>query len=487
MDESTVHRRAPWLLAAALLAPLFAMAVLPLHDTSEPRYAEIARLMAQTGDWVTPWFAPDVPFWGKPPLSFWAQALAVKCLGVSEFALRLPSWLCWLATNAALWAGVRRVHGARVALWTALVYATCVLTSVCAGAVLTDPFLALGTTLSLAAFAVTLHEDRPPIFWRYGFFLGLAVGLLAKGPLAVVLCTAPALAWAGLQRWRKHAALGRLPWVRGLLLCAAVSLPWYVLAEWKTPGFLHYFIVGEHFLRFVDAGWSGDLYGTAHREVAGTIWLYWLMAAFPWGALALVALLAAACRARLRLTLYALLRPVHQHPLSPLWLAAALCAPIFFTFSANILWTYVLPALAGFSVMMAQSIVACAPRVRHLRRVLHVTAAMVPTAVLILTASVGAQPDLGKTERGLVQHVAQVAPELPLIYWDDPPFSARFYTAGRVQGQSGAALTQMLASAPQHPFWLAVAHNRQRQIEARIGPLRVHYRNRRYMLLRLPQ
>ena len=76
------------------------MAVMPLADTSEPRYAEIARLMAVTGDWVTPWFEPGVPFWGKPPLAFWAPALSIKLLGLSEFSLRLPAFAAMLGVLA---------------------------------------------------------------------------------------------------------------------------------------------------------------------------------------------------------------------------------------------------------------------------------------------------------------------------------------------------------------------------------------------------
>ncbi|NLZ11765.1 MAG: glycosyltransferase family 39 protein, partial [Alcaligenaceae bacterium] len=55
------------LLMLLLGVPLLAMVMMPLADTTEPRYAEIARLMAASGDWITPWFEPGVPFWGKPP------------------------------------------------------------------------------------------------------------------------------------------------------------------------------------------------------------------------------------------------------------------------------------------------------------------------------------------------------------------------------------------------------------------------------------
>ena len=95
----------PWFLVlAAILASRFiGMALFPFADTTEPRYAEIARLMAETGDWITPWFEPGVPFWGKPPLSFWAQAASIKLFGVSEFAIRLPAWLATLGIVYLTW------------------------------------------------------------------------------------------------------------------------------------------------------------------------------------------------------------------------------------------------------------------------------------------------------------------------------------------------------------------------------------------------
>ncbi len=86
------------LLAALLLSRWVAMAMIPLTDTSEASYAEIARLMAVSGDWITPWFREQVPFWGKPPLSFWAQALALTVLPGREFAPRFPAWLAHLGT-----------------------------------------------------------------------------------------------------------------------------------------------------------------------------------------------------------------------------------------------------------------------------------------------------------------------------------------------------------------------------------------------------
>jgi len=267
-------------LAGIVLARLYSMAVMPLVDTSEPRYAEIARLMAESGDWITPWFEPGVPFWGKPPLSFWSQALGILMLGGSEFAVRFPSFVAMAALAALLYRAADILAGRASARLATLVLASMLLPLAAAGAVLTDSFFALGVSYSMLAFLVA--PTRSTLFWRYGFFVGLAIGLLSKGPLTFVLIGIAIVPWIAVHRQRLLYVTA-LPWFKGMLVTLALTVPWYVYAEAKTPGFLQYFLVGEHFLRFLDAGWKGDLYGTAHERPLGSIWAEWLLASFPWG------------------------------------------------------------------------------------------------------------------------------------------------------------------------------------------------------------
>jgi len=63
---------------------------IPLMDKTEARYAEIARIMAETNNWITPQIDYGVPFWAKPPLSTWLSALSFELFGVNEFAARFP-------------------------------------------------------------------------------------------------------------------------------------------------------------------------------------------------------------------------------------------------------------------------------------------------------------------------------------------------------------------------------------------------------------
>ncbi|WP_227507883.1 ArnT family glycosyltransferase [Marinobacter sp. CP1] len=224
---------------------------------------------------------------GKPPLSFWAQAASLKIFGLSEFSLRLPAWFATIGIVWLTWCLANHARGAAVARWSTLVLSTMALTYISAGAVMTDTFLVFGTTLSLVSvwFVLSGRSD----YWRWWFFMGLAIGLLSKGPLAVVLTVIPLVLWAAIFRQRLQ-PLKKLPWLLGSLLTLAIAVPWYVLAELKTPGFLNYFIIGEHFSRFLDPGWAGDLYGSAHDRPKGMIWIFWLWASFPWVSLAWLAL-----------------------------------------------------------------------------------------------------------------------------------------------------------------------------------------------------
>jgi 4-amino-4-deoxy-L-arabinose transferase-like glycosyltransferase len=77
----SINKTHLWLLLAfALLLRLISLAAYPLMDTTEARYGEMARLMVETGNWLTPQFDYGVPFWGKPPLFTWMSAYGIELL-----------------------------------------------------------------------------------------------------------------------------------------------------------------------------------------------------------------------------------------------------------------------------------------------------------------------------------------------------------------------------------------------------------------------
>lgn len=472
-SRDLLTRRWIWLLAAIFGLRLILMGTMPMADTSEPRYAEIARLMASTGDWITPWFEPGVPFWGKPPLAFWASALSFRWFGNTDLAARLPAWLATLAVVALLYSYARERFDTERAKLATLIYSTSLLPFALAGAVLTDAYLTLAITLGLVAVAKQLPARR--LGWGYAFFISLALGMLSKGPLALVLMLAVLMPWLLWQRQAAWQSIKRLPWAGGMLLFLALSLPWYILAEIKTPGFLQYFIVGEHFYRFVDPGWQGDLYGSAHQRVYGAIWFDWLLATLPWGPYAVWCMLRG-----IRHTARPWRALAQMSPDSSLLLWWALATPAFFTLSGNILWTYVLPSLPAFALLLAghlQTASHQAPvRVRW-----PALLAPVPAVAIVLGAAVFIEPDLLKTERDLIAvQQAHATAGQPLYYLDGMPFSARYYSRNQAQALNDGISENLLATHPAGVF-LAVRNDAIPASGLPANAAKV-YKNRRYTL-----
>lgn len=471
-----------------MLLALIPIAFMPFQDTSEPRYAEIARLMYSTGDWITPWFEPGKPFWGKPPFSFWAAAASMHVFGVNEFAARFPAWLSMCLSLLLIRSSVARVYGLSVAQWSILIYVSMVLVFINIGAVLTDPFLALGTCLVLCSFLVCMNPQdlvhsqssgnkRLSLrAWGMLGFIGLALGLLAKGPLVFVLVGIPIFCYLTLYkaRWTRFADV--YPWRSGIMVVLALVLPWYILAEIKTPGFLNYFIVGEHFWRFVGAGWQGDLYGTAHQQAYGTIWLNALVATLPWWPMVAVVSYFLWRQGELG----SVWRHLKQSPLWVFVLTWALSCGVFFTFSGNILWTYLLPSMAGIALFFAQIMEASnKPRLKENAPYL----ALLMPSLLVLAVLVGSFfPNLWRTEKSLVAYVQAQEPA-SLYYYKERPFSARFYSAEKVQRIDEAALQSK--ELVNHPWFIAVKKDALDQFEV-YRPQSAHkvFENKRYVLFK---
>lgn len=403
-----------------LISRLLANFIIPLNDTTEARYTEIARKMLETGNWVTLQQDYGIPFWAKPPLSTWLTAISMKCFGINEFAARLPSLILSLAMLWLVWKLAKKQVDSVVALITTLVLSGSFFFFLNAGAVMTEPALIFCTTLSFVAFWFAINEETK--LWSYLFFVGLGLGLLAKGPIAVVLVGLPIFFWVLLRKewlnlWR------RLPWVTGTLLLCFIALPWYLLAEHRTPGFLNYFILGEHVQRFLTPGWSGDKYGMAHNAPKGIIWIFALVGLLPWTGILLFWLL----KYRRRCfksnkgdgwTSYLVLNTV-----LPL---------LFFTFAGNIIYPYVFPILPAFALLFTE---IWKSRAYSLAKSFWIPYCAVIAGVFALVASIlfTLTPNyVGKTQKPVIaawqSHAATHKGDL--VYWGPPDFSAQFYSHG---------------------------------------------------------
>lgn len=407
--------------ASLLLVRLFAMFALPFVDTTEARYAEIARIMLETGDWITPQFDHGVPFWGKPPLHTWLSAAGMALFGIGEFGARVFIGASTFGVLALTFHWVKQRDGLDQALVVGVVLFASVMFFGASAFVMTDMVLTLGTTLSMVSFYNCITGVESSRFWGRLFFVGLAIGLLAKGPVAIVLTAIPLGCWLVLTgNWHR---LRNVPWLSGCALLVLLALPWYIMAEIKTPGFLEYFLVGEHFERFVVSGWEGDLYGAGHARPLGIIWVYWIAAFLPWTIFAIP--LALTFRSGPDAA------DTHWHLYLLMWVLSPL---ILFTPAANLLSAYVLPSLPTTAVLFVSLWTRGIDTASRLSRIAFICAIGSVAAVfaVVSTLAVVAPQSLKlKTERELVRQAQNVQPGIKITYWGRRSFSADFYTQNR--------------------------------------------------------
>lgn len=412
-------------------------AALPVMEFSEARYAEIARQIIVTGNWVTLWFSDGEPFWGKPPLAFWSIAVSYLVLGVNELTARLPSLLATIGTGAALFWWSKTLMPRRTAWHAVLCYASCVIVLQTAGSVITDPILTLMTTLVMMAFWQAVHMQQKGFAWL--MWIALALGVLTKGPVALVLCGLPCgLSLLIYRHWRVFFSHTHLFF--GLLLLVAVAAPWYYLAESRTPGFWDYFMVGEHFERYIHNEWAGDKYGAVKDRPFGTIWVFFLIASLPWSLVMLYGLSNTGLRREL-LEKYKCNQTLIVYLLS--WTIAPLC---FFTLSSSVLMTYVLPCIPAFCLIVAAGIQRS-----------HLTIALIAVPVFF-TISIGTYWTLYADHRynqwPIVKTYIEHNQEDPgiLIYTGKRRFAPVFYTQGNVRFENA----ETRHGIPDSTFYIAV-------------------------------
>ena len=263
-------------------------------------------------------------------------------------------------------------------------------------------------------------------------------------------------------------------------MTAVLVCPWYIVAELKTPGFLDYFLVGEHIRRFLDPGWAGDLYGSAHNQPKGMIWMFWLWASFPWGIVALVSLALAWFRGEKR----GIVSKTISSPCVSFLLVSALAPMLFFTFAGNILWTYILPSLPFTAILVGRWASECQSfRLACLRSGLVALAPILLTVFVGLTAT-GWQSL--KTEKELVSYyqLTRTADDSPLIYLDDLPFSARFYSGGAALEMTKGGLNNLQMSETYQHLYVVVPRTwPAEKVAGLASSVQKVMENRRYQLL----
>ncbi len=234
----------------AAIASLFLFAMLdsvPLFNPDEGLYAEPAREMLDTGEYVTTLLNYAVRF-TKPPLVIWAMVLGYKLFGVSEFGARFFIAASAFVLVMSVYVFSEKYLGFRAALISALVLLTSPLFVGVARETITDMPLSLFIAGSLMAFFFAFREKSEIAKWT-GFVL-VALAIMTKGPVGLILPVAILAAFYFLTgQVRSALRFFNLP--LGLLVVALIALPWFMIEISITKGaYFNEFIMRENFARF---------------------------------------------------------------------------------------------------------------------------------------------------------------------------------------------------------------------------------------------
>jgi 4-amino-4-deoxy-L-arabinose transferase-like glycosyltransferase len=319
--------------------PHFIGETVGLLGADEPRYAQVAREMLQRHDYVTPtlW---GKPWLEKPPMYYWMADLAYKAAGgVHDWAARVPSVALTILVVFFIYFWARRFYRG-MQLDAALITAACaIVIGFSRGASMDMPLTATFTMAMLSWFAWYKERNR---IWLLAFYFLLALGLLAKGPVAVFLAAVILMLFIGLRReWK---LLLQTLWPAGIVLFLAVALPWYIAVQRANPDFFHVFIFQHNLERY-----TSDLY--RHSQ---PFWYYIpvvLLGLVPWIAFVIAAVVDA-----IRDWRFSVEQPEGQEDLR-LFLTIWFLFPIvFFSFSRSKLPGYILPAIPAATILLADLI-----------------------------------------------------------------------------------------------------------------------------------
>ena len=243
--EPDKSRARTWPLPALLVicgaATLLFQGSRGLYETTEGRYAECAREIAQAGSWLEP-VLNGQPHWTKPPLTYLSIRLPYEVLGATTWAARLYLVPCHLLAIAAVgWLALRLWRDRDSARMGALVFATSAIPMLASQTVSTDYPMAVSLALAQALFWESVRSRSRLAAHGVWLFMGLA--FLAKGPPSLLVLPAMVAAWFRLPREERKAVPLFSP--SALALFAFVGFGWYVWEAWKHPGLFDYWLRDE--------------------------------------------------------------------------------------------------------------------------------------------------------------------------------------------------------------------------------------------------
>ena len=254
---------------------------LPLIDRDEPRFAEASREMIERADYIVPYFNNQLRL-DKPPLAYWAQIASYRIFGENDFAARFPSVVAAALTALSIFAWGSRLGGEKVGWWAAIIFTLSLQTFVHAKAAVADMWLVLFMTIAhWSGWEMLQRSPRnqgaaagsPPwAIWRSPFlvfYFSLALGFLAKGPIAwTPLLTVSAI----IIYTRDWQSTRHFKFLLGILLTLAVVALWGIPALIQTHGEFFSIGIGRHVI--------GRSFATMEGHGANSLWMYLLLLPF---------------------------------------------------------------------------------------------------------------------------------------------------------------------------------------------------------------
>jgi 4-amino-4-deoxy-L-arabinose transferase-like glycosyltransferase len=278
---------ADWRIAILSLIALWAIVYMSglshpaLLDDADTVHAEAAKEMVQRRDWVT-LYVNGIRYLEKAPLMYWGVAASYKLFGIGEWSTRLPLMLGVLATILATYGFGRWALGSEAGFASGLVLATALGPFLFTRFLIPDVAVGLWLTLTFWFFLISLEQEKPARWTCWGLAAVCALNVLTKGLIGLVFPAGAIGLYLLLTGNLRH--LLRLRLVSSALVFLAIAAPWHILAELRNPaqgnvrGFLWFYFVNEHILRFLNRRMPRD-YDTVPLLLFWALLVLWLL---PW-------------------------------------------------------------------------------------------------------------------------------------------------------------------------------------------------------------
>jgi 4-amino-4-deoxy-L-arabinose transferase-like glycosyltransferase len=428
-------------LALAVLIGIFFCFMLgnrPLSVPDEGRYVEIPREMAVTGDYITPRLN-GVKYFEKPVLFYWLEAFSIRLFGLDEFTLRLWPVAFGVFGCLAVYLAGRRLFGRRSGLLAAAVLATSPLYYGLSRVIILDMPVAVLLTASLLSFLAGVREapGRRRRFLLWGFYAFAALAVLTKGLIGILIPALVVGAWIVLLgEWRMLKTM-ELP--AGLVLFLLIAAPWHILAQRANQEFFDFYIVREHFLRYLT---------TMHSRYH-PVWYFIpvvLLGMFPWSAFLVQAV---------KHSLPASWKERHEHRDALFLVLWAGLVFLFFSASGSKLPPYILPVFPPLALLIGRYLSAAweSRDFPGVRAGYHIyLAASLLLAAAFLAVPFLAPPDLTAALGSFVQALAFTLAGGAAVAWTLARFRGFRHAFVAVVAASAVFLPVVNAAAPRVDF-----------------------------------